>query len=156
MGTEESPHVSTKTPSASFRDPQNRGLGLWEVTDGERPGPWEQEVGSGMPGICLLFGGQSLRSWTRTWQQCGRKDRPSPTQGRGGHGTYSHARPLRLPHKKLSAGWATSELGDLWANLPIWASVYSPWEVTWRVGGLHPCSYLPGVPENMGLCLPYR
>ena len=32
VGTEESPRVSTKTPSASFRDPQNRGLGLWEVT----------------------------------------------------------------------------------------------------------------------------
>ena len=98
VGTEESPCVSTKTPFASLGDPQTRGLGLWEVTgpgEARTLGSRKCAVGCLGPAFCLV--GRASRSSTRTWQQCGRKDQPSPTQGRGGHRTHSHARLLQLP-----------------------------------------------------------
>lgn len=118
VGTEESPRVSTKTPSASFRDPQNRGLGLWEVTGRERPGPWEQEVGSGMPGICLLFGGQSLEELDQNLAAVRQKGPALTHPGAWRPRDIQPRSASAASHKKLSAGWATSELGDLGQTLP--------------------------------------
>ena len=108
-------------------------------------------MGGGMPGTCLLFGGQSLQELDQNlaavWQK-------GPTITHPGAWQPWDTQPRSASvasHTKLSAGWATRELGDLGQTLPNLGLCLLPWEVTRWVGGLHPCSHLPEVPENMGL-----